>query len=408
MLKLLSADEPFDSPKPVPTTRPALKAALEALKNRRARLPLPEGAESHSSYLPKSWGGGGMGTFGHAADSNKLKDLLADTSFWVVSRANNCLYCLGHQEVKLRAAGLNDDTIAALDSNWRVFDPRQQAALAFARKLTLDPHLISDEDIARLKKHFSDTDIIELSFNVARFNAVNRWTDGLGLPQERYFTDEGERTLLSPTSKRFQGSVSVVTAETRSQRPSLPTLAEIIQAIKDCHDRESRVAVPSEAAAAASLGDAIGQRKPLNWERAMAPLSASALHVAALNHVMADEQLGVQFKSELALTSAIHNRAWYAAGHAVDRLERLGVSPNQIEAVLKEKASDESGPNAARRLAAKLTAHPHLITDADIAEIRKYFSDAETAQIVNVICIANFFDRFTQALGLPLESGICD
>jgi hypothetical protein len=29
-------------------------------------------------------------------------------------------------------------------------------------------------------------------------------------------------------------------------------------------------------------------------------------------------------------------------------------------------------------------------------------------QIVHVICMANMFDRFTEALGLPLEEGVCE
>jgi alkylhydroperoxidase family enzyme len=46
-----------------------------------------------------------------------------------------------------------------------------------------------------------------------------------------------------------------------------------------------------------------------------------------------------------------------------------------------------------------------LITDADIARVREHFSDAQTAQIIQVISLANLFDRFTQSLGLPLEDG---
>ncbi|MEX0613307.1 MAG: hypothetical protein WD229_14405 [Pirellulales bacterium] len=51
----------------------------------------------------------------------------------------------------------------------------------------------------------------------------------------------------------------------------------------------------------------------------------------------------------------------------------------------------------------KSTADPHLVTDADIAQVRAHYTDHETAQIVQVICMANLFDRFTEALGLPLE-----
>jgi alkylhydroperoxidase family enzyme len=50
--------------------------------------------------------------------------------------------------------------------------------------------------------------------------------------------------------------------------------------------------------------------------------------------------------------------------------------------------------------AAKLTAAPHTIADADIARLRKHFSDYETAEVVYVTCSSNWFDRFTETLGL--------
>jgi alkylhydroperoxidase family enzyme len=417
---LLAADGPSDVPKPVPATRPEMKAALESLKERlpRISLPAPEPGNSRSTYLPKTWGdGGSLGGFGKTTRRGvrdrtgrvpdpRLDDLFTDPCFWVVSRGNNCHYCLGHQELKLRAGGLDDDTIAALDSNWSIFQPRQRAALAFARKLTLEPESVGDADIALLKKFFSDVEIIELAFNIAQFNAMNRWTDAIGLPQESHISDEGESTLLSPTSEQFQRAASMVTPETRGPRSKLPTFEEAIQAIEKCRDRNARVILPSEKAVAASLSNAIGKRKPLKWELAMAPLVGStSSQVAMYNVVTTDKHLNVRLKAELALISAINNRAWYATGHAIHRLRGLDVPTEQLEDLFEEDA-DAAGPSAAHRLAAKLTANPHLIADADIARLREHFSDAETAQVVHVICMANFFDRFSEALGLPLEKDI--
>jgi hypothetical protein len=207
----LPAEEtPSETPKVVPATRPEMKAALEALKKRTPRLPLPvsdapggvNNGRMRAAYLPDSWGAGGRNRsvsrqgarFGSARsprtgrDPDSAFDYAFTTSlFWVVSRGNNCHYCLGHQELKLRNAGLDDDSIAALDSDWSRFATRQQAALAYARRLTLEPQLIGDQDITTLKELFSDLEIIELTFNIARFNATNRWTDGLGLPQDSRF-----------------------------------------------------------------------------------------------------------------------------------------------------------------------------------------------------------------------------
>jgi alkylhydroperoxidase family enzyme len=425
-ISLRAEEQPSNTPKPIPATRPEMKAALEALKERTPRLPLPESTTGgvnngrmRVTYLPDSWGGaGGRGSrsantqgtrdgrrFGQ--DPNSKFDYAFTTSlFWVVSRGNNCHYCLGHQELKLRGAGLDDNTIASLDSDWSRFDARQQAALAYARKLTLEPQLVDDKDIAALKSQFSDAEIIELTFNIARFNATNRWTDGMGLPQDRRFGDE-ENSLLTSTSEQFQHTVSIVAPTTRAARPPLPTLEEVKQALAACGKRMARVTLPSEEQARTVLASAIGSRSPMAWEVALAQLGAAgAAQVATLNTIMTDEHLPVRLKAELALIAAINNRAWYAACQEIHRLHELGVKAEEMKGLFDDKSQTTSGPAAAYRLAAKSTTDPHLITDADIVRVRENYSDAETAQIVHIICMANMFDRFTEALGLPADERI--
>jgi alkylhydroperoxidase family enzyme len=126
-----------------------------------------------------------------------------------------------------------------------------------------------------------------------------------------------------------------------------------------------------------------------------------------MNTIMSDDHLPVRLKTELALICAVHNRAWYAAGHATDRLRRTGLTTEQMKALFKPR-SEPTGAAAAYRLAAKSTTDPQLITDADIASVREHYSDAETAQIMQVICVSNMFDRFTEAIGLPLEKDIAE
>jgi alkylhydroperoxidase family enzyme len=316
---------------------------------------------------------------------------------------------------------LDDDTIASLDSDWSVFEPRQRAALTFSRKLTLEPHLVGEADIAALTQWFTDVEIIELTFHIARFNAMNRWADGLGLPQE-HRAGEG-RSFETPTSERFQKAISVVAPTERAARPQLPSLKEVKVALAACRERQARVSLLSEDQARQMLTLAIRDRSLFCWERAMAQFAgAGPPSVHIFNTMVTDDHLSVRLKAELALISAIHNRAWYAAGHAAHRLHGLGVSADEMAAVFetfprspevgrgegKLNAENALAHAAVYRLAARLTAEPHTITDADIAAVRNHFSDAETAQIVHVISMANLFDRFTEALGLRLEEGICE
>jgi alkylhydroperoxidase family enzyme len=360
-------------------------------------------------YLPESWSGRSRRGTGRrrGQDPNARLDYpLTVSCFWIVSRGNNCQYCLGHQELKLRGAGLDDDTIAALDSDWSRFDPRKQLALAFARKLTLEPYSLSDDDIANLQGLFSDVEIIELTYNIARFNSTNRWTDGMGLPQDQRFHDGGSE-LTTPTSVEFQNTTSIVAPNTRAPRPAAPTIDEARLAIDACRTRAARIKLPPLDDARSALADVIGQHTPLAWQQAMSALGETGLsQVRTWNTILTDEHLPVRLKSELAYISAMNNRAWYAAAHAANRLQMLGASADELAALHGDQTPPDNDSAAAHQLAAKLTAHPHLITDADIAAVRAHFSDHETAQIVHVICMANLFDRFTEALGLPLEDGV--
>ena len=409
--QLNAADEPSEAPKPIPATRPEMKAALEALKQRQPRVPLPLGSadgEQHPSLLPEAWGvGGGPGSV--QGPNSKLDDLAKDRCFWVISRGNNCHYCLGHQELKLRAGGMDDDTIASLDSDWSEFNPRQQAALAFARKLTLEPQLVGDDDIARLRKVFSDPEIIELVFTIGGFNAMNRWTDGLGFPHERHFSDGREITLTTPTGEEYQHTKSIVIPTTRAPRPPLATLEQTQQAIAASRNRTPRVALPNEAVARQELSDVIGDRAPYEWERALAALPENGkAHVKTWNTILSDDNLTPRLKAEIAFITAMNNQAWYAAAHAAHRLKHLGASPEDLTSLLGDKEPKMGGAVAAYRLAAKSTTDPHLITDADIADVRAHYSDQETAEIMQVICMANLFDRFTESLGLQVETGTAD
>lgn len=104
---LAAADEPASEPLPTPLTRPEMKQSLEALKERKIRIPLPEltdedrarlgdRADSYESrlryhYLPGSQDQ--RGGFNREPDpsmtlSYEFKTML----FWIVSRTNNCLY----------------------------------------------------------------------------------------------------------------------------------------------------------------------------------------------------------------------------------------------------------------------------------------------------------------------------
>ena len=50
--------------------------------------------------------------------------------------------------------------------------------------MTKDPEEITDPDIAELKKHFSEPEIVDLHLLAGLANLTNRFTDPLGLELE--------------------------------------------------------------------------------------------------------------------------------------------------------------------------------------------------------------------------------
>jgi alkylhydroperoxidase family enzyme len=415
-LVLLGAAPLARAQSPPPSTRTEALAAIDALTQREPRIPFPAPAELQQSaglrpdYMPPGWGGGGgiggpgqtIGRGGRDSRGRPLDPLadaqLADISFWVVSRANNCLYCLGHQEAKLAAAGLADAKIAALDADWSGLNAAQQTVLAFARKLTLEPHRMAARDIAALKRHFTDAEVAELTLSVARFNALNRWTSGLGLPQDVPLPAAAKR------ERADHGVAPSVVAAPPVDRGPMPTPADIAAAIAACRTREPRIALPSEADATTSLAGIVEDRPPVAWERALTLVPpAGKPHVQIWNTILTDDHLHPRLKAELCYITAVHNRAWYAATSAARRLSALGATPAEIAALLSTDDPAATGPAAAHALAKKSTLAPQTITDADLAAVRAHYTDAETAQILHVVCLANLFDRFTETLALQSE-----
>lgn len=428
-----ASDDPVsDTPAPVAATRTELKEQLERSKQSRPRLPLPAPTEQDIAdararggrgamsgiinngrmrklYLPPELLGGG---FVREPDpSMTLNNTFKTMFFWIVSRANNCTYCQGHQEVKLSGDGVREETIAALDGDWSEFTPAERAAFAFTLKLTAEPHRIADADIDRLRSHYTDLQILEIITAVGGFNAMNRWTGPLAIPQE------GHRQYLTPTPEKYkamrsrvaplpaEGASSTQVCARPADRGPLPTRAEVEAALAACRRRAPRLPLASEAQARAVLpADWSGSGPLPEWVRLLAnfPKGGKAW-VAQTDHAETKGRLSPKLKAEIAYVAARNDRAWYALGHALRRLKELGLDDGAIDALDRPGDDMPQPERAALALARKVTVDPALVTDADIEGLRKHYSDRDVAEIVYHATQAAFFDRLTEAAGLRLE-----
>lgn len=115
---------------------------------------------------------------GNGTLSQKAKQAIAV----LVSRDNGCAYCVAAHTGALRAIGVNDNELKAIeeDLNQANFSAKERALIAFARKANTAPARISDEEFDVLKKTgATDAEIIEALGVMELFTSFNKFLDSL-------------------------------------------------------------------------------------------------------------------------------------------------------------------------------------------------------------------------------------
>ncbi len=93
------------------------------------------------------------------------------------SQLNGCAYCLDMHWKDLRALGEQEQRLYGLDA-WEespYYSERERAALAWTEAVTnLHEGHVSDEIYERVRKHFTEKELADLTVAVAAINAWNR------------------------------------------------------------------------------------------------------------------------------------------------------------------------------------------------------------------------------------------
>jgi alkylhydroperoxidase family enzyme len=121
---------------------------------------------------------------------DKMDRVFGISLFWVVTRAIDCPYCMGHCEMNWEVAGLSKPLIAERfrllgGDDWSSFPAEEQRAFAFARKLTMYPGRVTVEDIETLKHDFGTERALFVLTYASRCNYMTRISNGFQLTLER-------------------------------------------------------------------------------------------------------------------------------------------------------------------------------------------------------------------------------
>jgi len=116
---------------------------------------------------------------------------------YMASRAHGCNYSMAHAAEAAHRLGASDAKIEAVVDYQTspLYTDAERMALDFAVAAASQPNAVTDELFERLKKHWTDSQIVELASAVALNGFLNRWNDTMAPALEAEPIAFGEKHL---------------------------------------------------------------------------------------------------------------------------------------------------------------------------------------------------------------------
>jgi AhpD family alkylhydroperoxidase len=119
-------------------------------------------------------------------DANTLPKRYLELAIIVVSCLNECDYCVAHHKPFLAVEGLSSSGIDA------VMEYQNHPELTEVDKLVVeytiaawtDPHRLRDRLFDRLRAHFTEAQIVELTLRLTLCGFFNKFNDALAIEEE--------------------------------------------------------------------------------------------------------------------------------------------------------------------------------------------------------------------------------
>lgn len=180
---------------PLPTeTLPELADLLESSKTRMGFLPNSQLIMAHRPEILRGFVQLASAINGPVSTIDpQLRNLISK----MASRASGCGYCMAHTAHTAGRVGISEAKEQAL---WEyetspLFSAAERAALRVAQGAAQVPNAVTDEDFAELKRHYTDTQIVDIVAVIALFGFLNRFNDTMATELEALPIEAGQRFL---------------------------------------------------------------------------------------------------------------------------------------------------------------------------------------------------------------------
>ncbi len=187
---------------------------------------------------------------------NPLGPVLYHKLRWVAAQANRCAYSRRYAEVGLRAAGLKDDDLKKLAGDWRDSPRAARCVMAFARKLTLAAHTVTDDEVVELLGYFGPEKVVAMVHTLAYANFQDRLFLVLGVaveaggplpPLAARPDPRGQLEVLPPQRPPWK-EVLTFKADAQGTRPDwlVHSYADLQKLLDRQKGRKSRIPLPDK------------------------------------------------------------------------------------------------------------------------------------------------------------------
>lgn len=126
-----------------------------------------------------------MGLLLDFADDQVLPKRYLEIALVVVSKLNECRYCVAHHTPRLIDQGLTPEAVSnILETDVPGFDNVDMLVRDYAIQVTNNFQYIRDQIFEDLRKHFTEEQIVELTLRTALCGFFNRFNDALQIGME--------------------------------------------------------------------------------------------------------------------------------------------------------------------------------------------------------------------------------
>jgi alkylhydroperoxidase family enzyme len=186
---------------PATVKDPAMRAEFERCAREGTPRPESQAVRAHVPAVFWAFANSWRDVFKNGVADHDIKELCRV----YVSRSVKCEFCGNQRSMKAASQGLVEDDYRDLinfESSTR-YDERQKAALSYAEAITWDL-AVDDAFWMRLKKYFSEPELVEIGYFIALTMGQQRWLRTLGIEHHQIMA--GTDASMAPGFENAQAA----------------------------------------------------------------------------------------------------------------------------------------------------------------------------------------------------------